>query len=509
MGQANQTVLDIPRRADESSSTKRSFLSWPAIVFAGAFSAALISDRIAVDADTYWHVASGRWILAHKAIPTVDPFSYSMQGAPWTAHEWLSQLLLTFAYNAGGWSALSILIALVFAGTLTLIARFLSRRLEPIHMLGATVLAGALLFTHLLARPHLLAWPLMALWVGTLVDASERRVRPPWLLLGVIVLWANMHLSYVLGIAIACGIALDATLHEEGWPNQFKRAKQWAIFLFAAGLCLLVNPHGFESVLYTIDVMGMKSLSYVNEWKSADFHEFQIVIFWIVLVFGLALSGRLKLSISRVILVLVLFYMALKHQRYHSLLGLVTPFLFALPFAEGQRAQPVREGQNADSLDQFFQRLAGRAQIAGLVAVAVVVVVFSWFRLQYLPLVPPKNTAPVAALAAVDSLHVKGRVFNAYNFGGFLIYKNIPVLIDGRSDMYGDDFMDEMADAVLLQKPGALEAMLDKQKATWTLLLPKGPSTQYLDRLPEWKRVYSDSVAVVHVRRDALPASAR
>jgi hypothetical protein len=45
--------------------------------------------------------------------------------------------------------------------------------------------------------------------------------------------------------------------------------------------------------------------------------------------------------------------------------------------------------------------------------------------------------------------------------------------------------------------------MLDQYKFGATLLAPGTPAIGLLDRLPEWQRVYADSVAVVHVRRAA------
>jgi len=49
-----------------------------------AFSPALLNDS-----DTWAHIATGDWMLAHRAVPHADPFTYSFAGKPWTAHEWL------------------------------------------------------------------------------------------------------------------------------------------------------------------------------------------------------------------------------------------------------------------------------------------------------------------------------------------------------------------------------------------------------------------------------------
>src|SRR6516165_7655305 len=68
--------------------------------------------KVLGDADTYWHLASGNWILQHGIVPTTDPFSWSYTGHPWTAHEWLSEVVMALAFRAAGWSGVAILTGL-------------------------------------------------------------------------------------------------------------------------------------------------------------------------------------------------------------------------------------------------------------------------------------------------------------------------------------------------------------------------------------------------------------
>jgi len=398
-----------------------------------------------------------------------------------------------------------VLVASAFAATMGLLARFLSSRMEPVHVISGAALAAALLWTHYLVRPHVLAWPMLALWVGSFADAAEARRTPPWSLLLLLVVWANLHLSYTLALAIGAGFALDAVMQEATWAERFAKGRAWAIFLVACTAALLVNPHGWHAIMYTIDVMGMTSLNMVSEWRSANFHEFQTLTLWIVLVFGLALGGQLRLSLPRTVLILVLFYLALKHLRYHSLLGLVSLYVLAEPFAR-QRYSPGA-GQAPGALDRIFVALQGKARPMGVGVASVIGLVAAWTRLSTAPPVPSPVMTPSAALAAVEALQVRGNVFNSYRFGGYLIFRGVPVMIDGRSDMYGDSLMQDVSDAVQLTKRGALERVLETHHITWSLLVPTMPATQLLDQLPGWERVYADSVAVVHVRTDALKAA--
>src|SRR5580700_2177547 len=72
----------------------------PALVALGIFALTLFAPQVLNDGDTWSHLATGDWILAHGAVPSVDPFSFTMAGAPWSAHEWLAELLLALAFRA-------------------------------------------------------------------------------------------------------------------------------------------------------------------------------------------------------------------------------------------------------------------------------------------------------------------------------------------------------------------------------------------------------------------------
>jgi hypothetical protein len=106
---------------------------------------------------------------------------------------------------------------------------------------------------------------------------------------------------------------------------------------------------------------------------------------------------------------------------------------------------------------------------------------------------------------AVQRIGVKGPVLNSYNFGGYLIYQGIPVFMDGRADMYGDALLKRFIEALALKEPADLIRLIDEYGIAWTLLEPGTPAIAVLDRLPGWRRVHSDGVAVAHARDSVVP----
>jgi hypothetical protein len=477
-------------------------LSWPLLVAFLSFFGILFNARVGAllsDPDTYWHLAAGRWILEHGAVPYTDPFSHSMPGTPWTAHEWLSELVLAGLQQAGGWAALTIAAALVFAATLAYVLRFLLARMEPVHALLLTAFAASMLTGHLLARPHVFIWPLLAVWVGTLVNAGEQGSGPPWLILPLMTLWANLHGSFTLGLALGAALALDAVLRTAP-PQRRAAAWRWIAFAGLSIAAVLITPAGWHGLWYPFQIMNMSvALDVIVEWQSPNFHKPQILELWLLLVLGLACSGRLRLPWLRLLLVLGLVHLSLKHDRHVEVLGLVTPFLVAAPLALQLRATQGK-GADAETLDRIFQALAAPAKSAAIAVTLLVAATLAAMTLTSARYAPLAATAPEAALQAAGQAQAAGPVLNAYNFGGYLIYNRIPVFIDGRADMYGDALLKRYLDALHLRTPGALTQLLDDYHIGWTMLEPGTPALALLDRMPGWKRVYADPVAVVHVR---------
>ncbi len=126
------------------------------------------------------------------------------------AHEWMSECMFSVVYALGGWTALVLMIALSLVLTLAVLLRFLLHRVPPIYAILFAALAYSALVSHVLIRPHVLSWPILLIWVASLINASEKQVRPPWHLLVLMVFWANLHGSFVFGLAIAIPLGIQA-----------------------------------------------------------------------------------------------------------------------------------------------------------------------------------------------------------------------------------------------------------------------------------------------------------
>jgi hypothetical protein len=481
--------------------------SWPllAAIYTYIFFLSRGNDLL-LDGDTYWHIATGNLILREGKVPHADPFSHTMPGAAWTAHEWLAEVIIAAAHQAGGWPVVVALTALTFAATIALMTRALLRWLEPIYALLFAGAAIGMTAGHLLARPHVLAMPLMMIWTIELVRASEARRTPGLWLLPVMTVWANLHGGFTLGIALAGAMALDA-LHNAAPERRVETVKSWSIFLTLAVASALLTPHGVQGILFTWQILFDHSyaLERIGEWRSPDFHTFQPLELWLLGGLALALHQGVRLPPVRLLLLIGLLHLALKHQRYVELVGLLAPLFLASPLA-AHWLLAQRGKQQFHRLDRSFRMLAQPAGWKALVLTAVIVVVTTLWWERTRPVTPPEAIAPALAIEAVKAAGIKGPVFNSYSSGGYLIFLGIPVFIDGRADMYGDAHLKQHVEATEARSAEGLEKLLAKYNIAWTLLEPGSSAVTLLDRLPQWRRLYTDKTAVVHVRASPEPA---
>jgi hypothetical protein len=263
---------------------------------------------------------------------------------------------------------------------------------------------------------------------------------------------------------------------------------------------LMVTPWGWKSLWFTFHLMGPNVMrEVIGEWKPTNFGQFQPLELWLLLVLGIALTGRLRLSWLRLLLLLGLVHLALTSARNAAVLGLVSPFLVASALERGWKSCEAAAG-DAERLDRFFAAFAEPARPLAMATAAFAGVLIMVLAAGSGRFVPAAHSTPEAAVAAAYDAGAHGPVLNDYDFGGYLIFRGIPVFMDGRADMYGRAFMERMFQAQ--RDPDTLVRTLAEYRISWTLLRPDSPAIAALDGMPCWHRVYADSLVVSHVRVD-------
>ena len=448
--------------------------------------ALLAGNKLLNDPDSYWQITIGQWILDHRAVPTTDLYSFTMHGQPWISTQWLSQVLFAGVYGAFGWTGPVVLTATAVASTFALLTRFLSKRLSESATLILVAVALALLLGHLLARPHVLAMPVMVAWVGGLVVAMDRRGAPSFALLPLIVLWANLHGGFVLGLALIAPIGIEAIFYAEKHAQKALLLR-WILFGLAACAAACLTPYGWESLLASRRILGLgAALAMIGEWRPADFGRAGSLELTVLIAFALVLWRGVTLPPMRIALVLGFVFMALSHVRNAEVLALLAPLVLAKPLGEQfGRATAVEPTAPRGML------LAGVA--IGLTAGTILVTSLQRYA-------PTEYSSPAAAVTELKKLNL-ARVFNDYDFGGYLISRGVPTFIDGRTELFGEKLMVDHNNASGLAEPDKLFRLLDDFNIEATLMRTQSAATKLLDHLDGWQKIYSDGIATIHLRK--------
>src|SRR5271154_2357903 len=473
---------------DDAASPMRGLLPlWVGISVYALF--LLAGNRLLIDPDTMWQITVGQWILDHRAVPETDFYSFTMRGQPWISTQWLAQVIYAKAYAISGWSGPVVLAASAIAAAFALLAKFLSRRLSESTTLVFIAAALALTVPHLLARPHVLAMPIMIAWVGGLVAAADRRDAPSYWLLPLMALWANLHGSFVFGLMLVAPIALDAVLSAEA-SSRKSLVLRWAAFGLLALVASCLTPYGWNSLLASQKILELGSaLPLITEWKPADFGGIGPFEICLLLGIALALYRGVTLPPMRIVLLIGLLHMALAQGRAGEMLALIGPLVLAAPLASqigGAECPP--SGAAAPM----------RGALLAGIAIALVAGTFAYASVHRFE--PHMRGSPVAAVTELKKLHL-ARVFNDYDFGGYLISAGVAPFIDGRTELYGEKFFVDHNSASGLMEPENLFRLLDQYAIEATLMRTQSAATKLLDHIDGWQKVYADDIATIHLRK--------
>ena len=502
----------------------------PAPVVAGCvmFALVLFLPQVLNDGDTLWQIRTGEWILDHRAIPSADPFSFTAGNTPWFAHEWLAEVLMALAHRMGGMRGIMVLTAAASGLTAAVLLHHLRRFLPGIYAVLGLVLALSNAAPSLLARPHVLAWPCLALWCGGLVAARANRTAPSFLLLPAMLLWVNLHGSFVLGLLLTGAFLVEALFDKGIDPRRVLTA--WTAFLLAAWGVALLNPDFIGGVLFPFHLVSMQSLAWIGEWQPTDFSRLQPLELILLAGLALGLSGALTLPPLRLLMLLGLVHGALTHARNEQILGLIGALILAEPI--GARLARVRAAQIPLAKTPLAKIPLAKIPLAqiplapipltrdplahgpaealngvwgGLTVAAACLAAMALLARGMVPLAPERTGAAFAAI--LDRVPAALRVqpvLNDYSLGGQLIFQGARPFVDSRADLYGDAFLTRYR-ALTAPDRAALDRALTEYGIAWTIFPSAHRIVPVLDDLPGWRRLAAAGGVVIHAREEPAP----
>ena len=452
---------------------------------------AFLLSRTPIDADLWWHLRAGQEMWAQKSILLTDIFSYTRVGAPWVNAFWLSELLLYGLYSLGKYFALAAFVALLGALTFHVVSKNLKGNpfVDSFILLLAVVTAAPIWGP----RPQIISFFLVALLDLWLI----RSLRRQWMLVPFFALWANLHGGWIWGFLLLAAHIAGLFVQSFFQPEERIPLRQQALHLLGwtalSALAIGLNPNGLA--LWRLPFQQVNVSLQIQEWLSPDFHRVDFhPLLWILFLLMLAAPFAKKpLNWPQIFKVLGFAYLTFVAQRNIALFAITAAPLLSEWIQAFVESLPRRERRPAQDLDPRLTSILNGT----LIVILSLAVLGNLFLISEPERVD--ENYPVAAVEWMQSHQPEGRLFNSYNWGGYLLWTlpETPVFIDGRADLYGDDILNQWH-AVVNADKNAL-SLLDQWDVKTIFLEPDWPIVEIL-KSNGWKVEFEDKQAVILVR---------
>jgi hypothetical protein len=439
------------------------------------------------DTDFFWHLTYGRWIVEHGAIPAGDFFSWTFTGEPYQLTQWLGEAAMGWAYNLSGLTGTKMLSVGLTAVTIGFAWMAAARYVHTSMALGLAILCNLVQIVTPM-RPQLFSFALLAVAIYLIVSFIEtRRIRYLAVYPLLMALWVNLHGGFIVGLLLigmaAFGLTVEAYLAGKLRSESKSLIITWSV-VSAATLATLLNPYGINAIITVVMIGGLRSSAVISEWMPVNltteigwFYLLNLVPF----IAMMAVSGITPRLTFGLIAGVFLVFGILANRQVAMCAAVMAPMLAALlaktPHYEkmlasfGNPSRPIAHGLIAAALAASFPAIAAKGN--GTWAATL--------NLQY----------PIAATDFLEEHHLEKRVLSDTLEANYLIHRGVPVFIDGRMDLYRDQFFFEWYLASRAT-PG-WEALLEKHQPNALLLRLDMGIRQAALASGHWKQVFEDA----------------
>jgi hypothetical protein len=454
-----------------------------------------ILTRTPVDADMWWHLRAGQEMWKHRTILLTDQFSYTRSGDQWTNAFWLSEISFYLLYRIGGYAAIALFVSFVGGATFLLI----HQRLPGNPILNSFIIILSALTAAPIwgPRPQILSFLIIAWLDRWLADQHKNGVRQKWILIPVFALWANLHGGWIWGMLLLLAhisggfVTLLLTTDVNKKSTLRKETLTLLAWSILASLAVGLNPNGLA--IWGLPFQQVDVSMQIQEWLSPDFHrlDFQPLLWMIFLLLLTGQFARKPVPWSGLFKVIGFAYLTFVAQRNIALFAIVAaPLLAEWTHAALQALSNDKVGAQPRALQT---RITAAANV-------LIIVLLSSASLGYLLLKSQPSLVdkpyPVDAIAWIKKEQPAGRLFNSYNWGGYLLWNlpEYPIFIDGRADLYGEEILTQWHQMAQGTEQGL--DLLERWEVRLVLLEPYRPLVNILEQRG-WQVGYRDAVAVV------------
>jgi hypothetical protein len=457
------------------------------------------------DPDIWWHIRVGQWIIEHRTFPHTGIFSAFGETHPWAAYSWGFEVIVATLNRLGlmGISVFVIAFDVILVLVVFLVTRFFSRSFWWAWFLSAVAVWAMDLNRVNVARPVSVSILLFTLELLLIFRAQQtRNVKYLYWLPLFFLVWANCHIQFIYGLVLP-GL-LAAVTSVEHWltgrrsadegvadePQALSAAMLWTIFA-ACLAATLVNPYtiGLYRVIFNY-TQSTFAYNAIVEFRAPNFRQVPHYIQLLLLAAAFFAMGRGKIDSYKLALLTLTSLVSFRSVRdvWFACIPAAVIIAYSVRRTDAERGDKSAFGTRLLHLGPV---------LAGALLVIILSAVDNGLSNRAL-LQTVQNSYPLDAVRFIQEHRFPGPIYNNFNWGGFLIgsLPDYPVSIDGRTDLYGDDYFQQEIQTLMGRRSG--DQALDRANL---ILLPSNvPLSAMLQSSPQFKLVYTDKLANVFIR---------
>jgi hypothetical protein len=464
--------------------------------------------------DLWGHLAYGRLISTAHTLPATEPLMPLAEGVPFIDTAWLTQILGFQMFSQWGASGIQFLHAAAISVCLTLLAWGCFRRT---HSFGFTV-AGIMMLEILnwyqfqIVRPQLAGLVCFSV-LATLI--SSRRWRPIyWLAIpATIAVWANMHGSFIVGLALLACATVGRAIDVWRRTGQFSAARsdvhtrRLLLTTELAAVAALVNPYGLRLYAEVLSFSSNPNLQSLIEWDPLNFRTVQGQL---TAVAGLALAVVYRLSPRRVpageaLALVALGAAALWSARFLVWWAPLAAACFTIhAHAAWRRFHPLPGPATTLVRTGKWTAITGGVMWICLAWTPFGIQVLHGKSVDFNKSVS-KDT-PIAAVEWLQEHPPAGQIFNSYEWGDYLVWagpQNLKVFVTSQAHLVPREVWRDYMTVINLGSNW--EEVFDRYGID-TIVVDQADRAALISKLKEdahWLRTCEDGLAVIFTRRGA------
>ena len=447
--------------------------------------------------DIFWHLANGRVMVEEGRIVNEELFSHTVPGTPFENKEWLSQVAFYLIYAVGGANGLILFKSFLLLGVVALLYRT-SRFTCSSESVVLLVILFALLvcLPRFLVRPHIYSF-LFLVYVQFILHGSRSgKINSRWLFSFVLILplwdmfqgalWGVIFLGAYAAGEVVYIIYCKARGHEHGLPEGYlRRLVQSGIVVFVV---MMISPQGLRGYLEYFAIMDKSSamFSFVSEFMPTALDTQPL--YWgmlVLVVLSLIVFAR-KIPLPYIFSLIPFIWMSLRFVRATGIFALLSVTVLSMAFSELIRLASGR-------------RWTRYVLHSGFTLLLILLLSWSWDAkfgydesIYRFGLGLNESYFPVAEARFIKDVDIKGNMFNAEFYGGYLAFEFFP---KHRIYMYN---LPSVFESVFF-KTQSREA-LDEYNINWALVTYTNGWDQLLFLPQQWHPVFWHGEHAVAVR---------